>query len=108
MLYFGVRGPRSGPAGLSLIEKQNRRIRSQELSQPIEESDGVLPMKSEWRAFCALALVTSLLVTACGEPQQTEDPGGSLPAGGDRHFSAECVLSHEGLSVSQDDFSFNG
>ena len=38
-------------------------------------------MKSEWRAFCALALVASLFAIACGESQQTEESGELKPTG---------------------------
>ena len=38
-------------------------------------------MKSEWRAFCALALVASLFAIACGESQHAEESGESKPTG---------------------------
>jgi len=38
-------------------------------------------MKSEWRAFCALALVASLFAIACGGSQRAEESGELMPTG---------------------------
>jgi hypothetical protein len=38
-------------------------------------------MKREWRAFFALSLLTSVLVTACGEPPQVDEIASTTPTG---------------------------